>query len=393
MTFNIFHQVGHNSNWNIDSVEEDNAGDGLIFSPVHQNKNALEKINKKINQKSFFDPQYYLPDSGKKKLNTYDFFPESISQGFNTVEFSQLAKESATRCIAFQLSQEYSRIIVPTRYFREMITDYQVKQEAYSVKPFLEELSCIKNHPPIFLTLPLTSPMVRDSGYRTELLNWVTSYPEIQGVYVFIVDDRETKQIHDEDQLFGNLTFFQELRNAELDVVIGYSNTESLLYTAVDSCSISMGSFENTRMFSIEKFMVSDESRRGPKARIYLPGLLNWVLYSEAKDIKQRFPDIWQRLYVPTPYGDRALDLLVEPTFNQPDLYKHHFINLYGQASELRNVIDISQRITLLDSMIRNASTYYEMLDSTGISLNNHSLGKHLSGWSSALKRFSTTSE
>ena len=36
MSVKIYHQVGHFSNWNIDSFHEDHCGDGMILSPVHQ---------------------------------------------------------------------------------------------------------------------------------------------------------------------------------------------------------------------------------------------------------------------------------------------------------------------------------------------------------------------
>jgi hypothetical protein len=389
MSFNIFQQVGHNSNWNIDSMSIDGAADGLILSPVHQKKSAVEAMDPELRRISIFDPQYYLPNSQKKKLQTYDFFPEVMAQGFNTVDFSQLAHDSARECLEFQISQEFGRIVIPTRFFREMITDYKQRQEAYSVNPFIDQLRGRQGLAPILLTLPLTSSMVLDEGFRTQILNWVTSYQQIHGVYIFIVDDRETKQPADADQLLANLNFFQELRSADLEVIVGYCNTEALLYTAVDDCSVSMGSFENTRMFSIEKFMTSDESRRGPKARIYLPGLLNWVLFSEANDIRARFPDIWKDIYISTDYADDVLSSPVEPTFNQPGLYKHHFITIYRQADFFRSISDIAKRRGALNESIQAALSNYQRIEDAGISLNTHSLGGHLNSWSLALSRFS----
>lgn len=388
MNAKIFQQVGHNSNWNRDSLIEDNVGDGLIFSPVHQNKSAIEKIESEIKEKSFFDPQYYLPSSQKNKLQTYNFFPEVIAQGFDTVDFAQLANKSAQECLNFQLDQGFSRIVIPTRFFREMITDFQQRQEAYSVTPFLEELNGIAYHPPVLLTLPLTSSMIMDEGYRRNILNWVTSHQRIDGVYLFVVDDRNTKQYMDSAQLIANLKFFEELRNADLELVIGYCNTEALLYLMISGCSVSLGSFENTRMFSIEKFMKSDESRRGPKARIYLPGLLNWILFSEAKDIRNRFPKIWKQIHIPTKYSEKTFEANVEPTFNQPDLYKHHFITMNQQASELLSYENVAERKRILNRMVSDSISQYQVIGESGISLNQHSCGDHLNAWNHVLSHF-----
>lgn len=76
MAVKLYHQVGHIEKWNIEAVQEDNAGDGLILSPVHQGKNVIEKIDSTLKPRSFFDPQFYLPSSQKKKLQQYDFFPD-----------------------------------------------------------------------------------------------------------------------------------------------------------------------------------------------------------------------------------------------------------------------------------------------------------------------------
>ena len=67
----VLHQAGHNTVWNIKSYEEDNAGDGIIFSPVHYTVHNIEKVQKPTKQVSLFDPQFYIPDSQKNKLQTY----------------------------------------------------------------------------------------------------------------------------------------------------------------------------------------------------------------------------------------------------------------------------------------------------------------------------------
>jgi hypothetical protein len=45
MTLQLLHQVGHNSNWNVDSFERDKCGDGLILSPLHQNLPTVERLS------------------------------------------------------------------------------------------------------------------------------------------------------------------------------------------------------------------------------------------------------------------------------------------------------------------------------------------------------------
>lgn len=376
----LFHQVGHNANWNIESLGADKCGDGLILSPVHQNIDSIRKLPLGIRNCSLFDPQYYLPNSQKIKLNSYDFFPETLSRGFSTATFGAIARESAKRCVAFQAEQEFSGIVIPARHFTEMNPDYTSDQESYTVEPFLKEISGVGSDVPIWLTLPLTSAMIKHVGYRTSILNWVTSYPQISGVYVIVEDSRETKQVQSQDFLTNYLDFLFELRQADLEVISGHCNTEALLCSLVDGCGITFGSFENTRMFSIDKFVSSLEERRGPRARIYLSGLLNWVQFAQAKTIYQDASDIWKQVYVANQYGEDALASPTEPFFNQPVLYKHHFLCFEAQVRALASLTAI-KRYELLRDWIKRAIELDEELKRKHFDLERHGRGDHLQPW------------
>ena len=384
MTIKLYHQVGHIDKWNKDSLFEDGVGDGLILSPVHQGRSTIEKMPSEIKKKSFFDPQFYLPSSQKKKLRQYDFFPDVISNGFNTLDFGSRTADCAKMCVDFQIEQDFDRIVIPARYFDQMDPQFIEKQDAFSVTPFLQVITAKKIEKHIFLTLPLTSHMVSNEVFRKRILNWVTSHPEIAGVYLIVDHQRKKKQIEEKDFLVSYLSFCKELANAELDLVIGYQNTESILFTLVGDQTITMGSFENTRMFSLDKFVESDEERRGPRARIYLPGLLNWVQIRQAKQIRDEFPELWGKIYNPTPFGDAALANPKEPTFNQPDLYRHYFINFSNQVRELSG-LSLEERAVKIRHGIKDAKDAYQELEEGFFDFEAHGNGDHLQPWSDAL--------
>ena len=65
----VYHQTGHNLVWNCDSYTADNAGAGLIFSPVNIQTEKIIKIDNSIKHVSFFDPQFYLLKELKGKLD------------------------------------------------------------------------------------------------------------------------------------------------------------------------------------------------------------------------------------------------------------------------------------------------------------------------------------
>lgn len=387
MSLKIFHQVGHIGKWNIESYFEDGQGDGLILSPVHQAKNVIESFDQEKKEKCFFDPQFYLPNSRKIKLKTYDFFPETISGGFTTLDFSSHAFDSARSCIEFQVKNNFDRLIIPTRFISQMESDYFEKQEAFALAPFLLNINEIGCKLPVYITIALTTHMVFDEQFRKKILNWITKFPEIDGVYLIIRDDRSKKQIIEKETILQSLNFFSEIIQADLELVVGYTNTESLLYSLAGDLTLTMGSFENTRIFSIDKFLVSDDDRRGPKARIYLPGLLNWIQIEQAKEIKKELPSLWTQIYDETSYGNAALTSPVEPKFNQPDLYKHYFESFYKQFCTLKS-ISFEERYITLRGWIKAALKNYEAIERGYIDIEKHGDSEHLQSWLNAINIF-----
>lgn len=383
----LFHQCGHNFNWNKESYLDDECGNGLIFSPIHQSKNTIESLDPSLKEASIFDPQYYLPSSQKKKLKTYEFFPETISEGFNTADFSLIALESARMCVNFQIEQNFSKIIIPARHFTDMVPDFVEKQNAYTLHPFLQALSEVDHEKDIYLTVSITKNMILNDMFRTNILNWITSYPEIDGIYLLIDDDRTSKQIQDENFLIEYMKSVKEMSDVGLKILLGHQNTEGLLFTMIENCDITYGAYENTRIFSIDKFVVSNDEMRGPKSRLYLPGLLNWIQFSQARQIRSDMPDIWDNIYDETEYAEDALRAAAEPHFTFPALYKHFFVCYQNQVNQL-NELPISERYDLLKGWLRNAAQQYEDIESRVLDLDRHGRGDHIQPWIGAINSY-----
>lgn len=376
MALHILHQVGHNSNWNVESFEQENCGHGLILSPLHQNISTVERLSPETRASSMFDPQFYLPSSRKVKLQTYPFFPEVVDGGFQTSTFATYAAGIAESCIAFQEQMGFRTIVVPTRFLNELYTDYFERQRRFTVDAFMEAAGTKA----VCLSIAVTAAMIEDEGFRTRLLNWVTSYPNVDEIYLMYQHERDSKQIQDAAFLNSCNSFFGEVIGSGLKLTVGYTNVEGLLFATNADLNVSMGSFENTRMFSVDKFLESEGERRGPKARIYLSGLLNWVQFQDAKTIQQRRPDIWEAIYEPTPWADSVLRLTGEPTFNQSQLYKHFFLNMDDHIERISPMNFQERRIDMLQRL-QNAQNLYSQIQASGIELEKHGRGGHINAW------------
>lgn len=384
MTINVYHQVGHNATWNIDSFEDDGCGDGLILSPVHQALNSIEKIKLETRNASLFDPQFYLPSSAKPKLMQYDFFPGKITEGgFSTIAFESIVKDAANKCVSFQRDMGFRRITVPTRFLDQMYSDYIDRQRAFCVDAFMDE---IRSDEEICLSLAVTDAMICDQGFRTKLLTWITSYANVYELYLIYSRSSDPKQIHDADLLIACHRLGLEMAQIGIQLTWGHQNTEALLSTAQGEVGVTVGSFENTRIFSTAKFIVTDEDRRGPKARIYLKGLLNWIQFEQAKKIMENLPLIWKKIYEPTKYADETLKLVLEPTFNQPSLYKHYFMNIDNEIKVISNIPQIDRK-KYLRERVEIAQSYYAEIEKS-MALEKHGQGTHLVQWLKAIDKF-----
>jgi len=384
MALLLYHQVGHNPVWNIESFEEDGCGDGLILSPVHQAPPAIQKIDEDTRAKSLFDPQFYLPSSQKKKLLQYEFFPDAVvTGGFSTTSFEASVKKSAELCLNYQRELGFRRLCVPTRFLDQMYSNYVERQRAFSVDAFIAETQSDEE---VCLSLAVTDAMIKDEGFRTKLLSWVTSYPNVIELCLTYSAPRDTKQIRDSDFLVACHRLGTEMQGIGLELTWSHQNTEALLFCAQGDVAITMGSFENTRMFSTDKFVVTDEDRRGPKARIYLRGLLNWIQIDQAKEIRSNLPKVWEQIYFETEPGELALEQVTEPTFNQPQLYKHFFLDFSDEVAELVEIATADRKAYLVDR-VEAAINFNRQIQKT-MALEKHGAGSHLDAWLNAIKAF-----
>ncbi|KAI1694438.1 hypothetical protein Ddc_22138 [Ditylenchus destructor] len=193
MALGLLHQVGHNSNWNVDSFQDDGNGDGLILSPLHQAKGTVENLPLATRRASLFDPQFYLPSSRKKKLLSYPFFPEQVDGGFSTATFGAHVGEVARECIEFQVEQQFRKVVVPTRFLAQMYSRYFEKQSQFTVDAFMHHAGDL----PLCLSVAITDHMIQDPDWRRHLLNWISSFPTVDEVYLMYQHERDLKQVQD----------------------------------------------------------------------------------------------------------------------------------------------------------------------------------------------------
>ncbi|QNO14157.1 hypothetical protein HYG86_04915 [Alkalicella caledoniensis] len=384
----VFHQCGHNDVWNFDIFTQDKIGDGLIFGPKMASSNKITQRDDKLKQRSLFDPQFYYPRSKLQKFAMFDFFPDVISDGYSTINFEESCFESAVKCVDFQLSQDYKFIIIPTVVYDETPQNYLEILKNLYIDPYLQACgSAGSSNKKVLLSIVIKDSQLTDENFTNELLNFITGYTEIDGVYLVPFQKSISKRVKDIDYILNMLYFINALKENELYVHLAYVDIEGLLYSVTGIDSVSIGVFENTRKFNLENFKErkNDSHQKGPKRRIYSSKLLQWIDFDylgAMKDI-DFFPELFD--------NNKYVNFSTPDQYNWhlkfPELYKHYMTSIYSQYKLLPD--DFNERCNELRKVIKEGIELYNKIENEGVLFNNDSNGDHLYKWYTAITKFS----
>lgn len=384
----VYHQCGHNDIWNFDIYTEDNIGDGLILCPkMRTKKGDIIALDEEVKKNSFFDPQFYQPRSDLKKLSEYDFFPNVLCDDeYNTIDYYEMSNVAAEKCISFQLEQKYKFLIIPTIVYDETPQTYLENLNQLYLEPFIKAIKDkdISNKE-VLVTVVIKDSQLLDDDYTNELLNLITSYPEITGVYLVPYCKNSTKRIKDIKFLVDILKFINVLKNNEMYIHVAYSDIEGLVYSLAGIDSISIGSFENLRRFDLANFEVrKKDGFSSPNKRIYSSSLFQWIDFNYLGILKEfeKFEDLFEyNKYVTFEIPDDK-----NWHFKFPELYKHYMMTLYYQYKNLP--IKYEERFNYIKSELLKGIDLNKEIADFGILFNSDNDGSHLECWVTAINQF-----
>jgi len=383
----VYHQTGHSLKWNLDSYN-DGVGDGLIFSPINIDADKLlNSIKPEIKRRSFLDPQLYLLNQAKGSLETYPFFPGNLKSDFSTLDLDIANITLANLCVDYQVENDFEYLVIPTKYYDENPSNYLSQSSEYFVYPFCDYAKKIGTKKKILLSVIIKSIMLIDREKRDEVLNWITGHQNVDGVYIIFENNFSTKQIKDFDYLFNALNFIKILKDNQMEVHIGYCNTEGILYSAAMPDSISIGSYENLRSFGIKRFQDNTEKPKmhSPNARLFSAKLLQWIEYGYVKSMEKLIND-YENYFEESPYNPLTN---FEPEenwqFKRTEPYKHYFYVYEKQIKELPK--KQTERIVMLKDIIRNANQLFSQIVKD-VLLDENSDGSHLPTWYNVINAF-----
>lgn len=380
----VYHQTGFRDNWNRESYLK-GIGDGLIYSPVNIDADKLLGIDRNLKISSFLDPQLYLLAEAKGNLHTYPYFPGNLKPDFSTPDLDNSNLQIAKLCIDYQLDNEFEYLVIPTRYNEDNPTSYFLQSTEFFVLPFCEYVRDNKIEKKILLSVIVKSIMLSDKEKRDEVLNWITSHQQVDGVYLIFENNFSYKQIKDFDFLLNALQFIRILKENKMEVHIGYTNTEAILYSIAMPDSITIGSYENLRSFGIKRFQEIESSpMRSPNARLYSSKLFQWIDYQYIEAMKSLLHS-YESFFDDSEFKPLMFKSEFKWHFAKPEPYKHYFYVFYNQIKALPK--EQGLRIEKLEKDIKTAINLFENIEKF-VLLDDNSNGSHLPTWINVINAY-----
>lgn len=244
-----FHQLGHHG----ENLLEDTdlaAYAGAIVSPVNYTEaDTLVQIER-LQRPGFgflFDPQLYFPHTNRGVLREWDYFPADV----DTADQSSLAwwEGLVTRALETGRRLGTHSICSPAIVTRSYSNEYfdlltQVgSMVARAANGFI---------PVQTLLVSLSELADRNRAFT---IASILSRTECRSIYLIFVTDLEPRrELPDAAELTGGMLLISLLEQAGLQVLVGFSSTDSILWKAAGATACATGKFFNLRRFTKSRF-------------------------------------------------------------------------------------------------------------------------------------------
>lgn len=391
----IYHQLGHNHKWALDSYFQNNIGDGFIFSAFSFKYGKLE------NGVSSYKPSQYLSKSmvdlqfyGSKRtvggqLESYPFNPINLNHSDSTMVSGT---ELIEKAIAYQESLKLRNIIIPVFYHE--ISDFgKFKKHFKKINKIIvrrKDKGCKSKY---FMTVPFSNSAILNNDYVEDLLQATTNMPIVFDGYYVVCDAKpeyKKKVSIDYDYYENLIKVFNVLKAQGFATVFGYSNWDALIFASLcDIDYITIGTYENLRNFNIQRF--TESSGGGPSMGWYFSEkLLNFVRAQEIKKLRRsncldliaNDKNIFSDIILSKDYAWNT---------HKPDVHKNYLLAISRLLKEIANIKSVSKRAVFFQKKIDQARQLYGELEASyRVFLNDESSDYHLGAWDSIIKMHAT---
>jgi len=301
-----YHQMGHDSE-NLLWTEELNRYRGAILSPVNY---GLDKIAAQTEWarshgtfETIFDPQMYVPNSEQGRLREWPYIPPDVDTADLTSDawWDRVLDDLIQACATIRPTALCSPAPLPRTYSDEYfahIVDIGDQMSAraaeYGIRP---------------VQTAVVSMSDLAAAGRSMATASILSRSRASSVYLVFVSQMEPRrELNDVEEIKGAMRLIAALREAGVEVIVGFSSSEVLLWKAAGANHCATGKFFNLRRFTRTRFEEPGGQGGGQLPYWFEESLMAFLRQS---DVQRVIPMNFEHLGVSAnPFSERILDQL-----------------------------------------------------------------------------------
>jgi hypothetical protein len=248
----VYHQIGHHSENLIREPFLDLFA-GAILSPVNYSlaeiKGQLQEFSAREHFELIFDAQLYVPTSQRGQLRSWPYFPSD----FDTAD---LGADSWWDSLSDKLAKtvaELGKVTVcsPAVLPRTYSDDYL--QRCTRVGDSLREKVAATGQS-VIQTAVVSLADLTDVD-RPPRIASILSQSKADRIYLILLGATEPRrELGDSEELKGAMRLIHVLSECELQVIVGYSSSDILLWRHAGAAGCATGKFFNLRRFTPSRF-------------------------------------------------------------------------------------------------------------------------------------------
>lgn len=248
----VYHQMGHAS---INLVKEKNLNQfkGAILSPVNYREDQIIEQIKDMHTidgfETIFDPQLYFPRTERGHLQEWSYFPDEVDTAIVGQEswWEEVVEDVISTCKTISCQAACSPAFAPKNYTSDYYT-MMINLGNY----FTEKLEGTTITPLQTVLIGLKEITSSESALR---ISSIVSKSTAERVYlIFVSDTIPRREFSDTDELKNAMKIIALLEEAGIEVLVGFSSTDFVLWKAAGATSCATGKFFNLRRFTSSRF-------------------------------------------------------------------------------------------------------------------------------------------
>jgi len=242
-----YHQMGHHSR-NLLFEEHLNSYKGAILSPVDYNDHEIRSQIEDRQSDDFemiFDPQLYYPHTQRRIPPDWPYFPADFDTGDQNsfAWWNRLLSSLTQNLIDLMPSFSCSPAVVPRVYS----SNYYVLHRDIAVS--LADLLANTNIK-VLQTLIVRLEDLSQPSVAPEIASIVTA-SELDRVYLVLVSaSHPRRELHETEDLKGAMLLIRLLSDAGINVLVGFSSSDLILWKTAGADACATGKFFNLRRFT-----------------------------------------------------------------------------------------------------------------------------------------------